>query len=142
MNAYSKDLGLLRVLGAVDRGLPRKEVADLFGISLSTIERYLKLRREGRGLAPRPSSPGRTTGIILATDEDERALWAQLEANDEATLERRCELWERKRGVRVSVPAMSRATRTELGWTRKKRRRVPPSARRGLGAPGGSARAG
>jgi len=36
MNAYSKDLRL-RVLDAVDRGLPRKEVANLFGVSLSTI---------------------------------------------------------------------------------------------------------
>jgi hypothetical protein len=33
MNAYSKDLRL-KVLSAIDRGIPRKEVADLFGVSL------------------------------------------------------------------------------------------------------------
>jgi transposase len=38
MNAYSKDLRL-KVLSAIDRGIPRKEVADLFGVSLSTIKR-------------------------------------------------------------------------------------------------------
>jgi transposase len=38
MNAYSKDLRL-RVLAAVDRGIPRKEVADLFGVSLSSVKR-------------------------------------------------------------------------------------------------------
>lgn len=45
MNAYSKDLRL-KVLAAIDRGIPRREVADLFGISLSTIKRWLKRRRE------------------------------------------------------------------------------------------------
>jgi transposase len=45
MNAYSKDLRL-RVLAAVDRGIPRKEVADLFGVSLSSIKRWLRRRHE------------------------------------------------------------------------------------------------
>jgi transposase len=124
MNAYSKDLRL-RVLEAVDRGVPRKEVADLFGVSLSTIKRYIRRRREGEDLEPRPST-GRKRRI-LATSEEQRALWEQLENNDEATLERHCELWEEKRGVRVSIATMSRAIRNKLGWTYKKRRWVPPS---------------
>ena len=53
-------------------------------------------------------------------------LWKQLEDNDEATLECHCELWENKRGVRVSVSTMSRAVR-KLGWTFKKSRWHPPS---------------
>jgi transposase len=32
MNAYSKDLRL-KVLSAIDRGISRKEVSDLFGVS-------------------------------------------------------------------------------------------------------------
>ena len=124
MNAYSKDLRL-RVLEVVDRGVPRKEVAELFGVSLSTIKRYIKRRRAGQDLEPRPSS-GRKRHI-LATAEEKRVLWEQLENNDEATLERHCELWEEKRGVRVSVATMSRAIREKLGWTYKKRRWVPPS---------------
>jgi transposase len=124
MNAYSKDLRL-RVLEAVDRGVPRKEVAELFGVSLSTIKRYIKRRRAGEDLEPRPSTGRRRR--ILATSEEKRALWTQLEKNDEATLERHCELWEEKRGVRVSLATMSRAIRNKLGWTLKKRRWVPPS---------------
>ena len=45
MNAYSKDLRL-KVLSAIDRGIPRKEIADLFGVSRSTIKRWLKRRRQ------------------------------------------------------------------------------------------------
>ncbi len=115
----------MKVLDAVDRGVPRREVVGLFGVSLATLKRWLKRREEGKDIAPRPS-PGRTP-TILATDEEKRALWEQLEANAEATLERHCELWEERNGVRVSVATMSRAIRHKLGWTYKKRRWVPPS---------------
>jgi transposase len=124
MNAYSKDLRL-RVLDAVDRGLPRTEVSSLFGVSLSTIKRYVKRRREGEDLSPRPTTGRKRRN--LASVEEKRALWEQPEKNDEATLERHCELWEKERGVRVSLATMSRAIRNKLGWTRKKRRWVPPS---------------
>ncbi len=75
-------------------------------------------------LAPRPST-GRTP-TVLADLEQCRALWKQLENNDEATLERHCELWEKSQGVKVSISTMSRAIR-KLGWSRKKDRWVPPS---------------
>jgi transposase len=127
MNAYSKDLRL-RVLQALDRGLPRAQISELFGLSLSTIKRYVMRRRQGEDLEPKPST-GRKRRI-LATAEEKRALWEQLLENDEATLERHCELWESTRGVRVSVATMSRAIREKLGWTLKKRRWVPPSETR------------
>jgi transposase len=62
MNAYSKDLRL-KVLSAIDRGIPRKEVAELFGVSLSTIKRWLKRRRltgdvETMKIPGRPSVKG------------------------------------------------------------------------------------
>lgn len=109
----------------MNRGLPRREVSNLFGVSLSTIKRWVKRRREGEDLEPKPST-GRKRRI-LASAEEKRALWEQLEKNDEATLERHCELWEKERGVRVSLATMSRAIRDKLGWTLKKRRWVPPS---------------
>jgi transposase len=124
MNAYSKDLRL-RVLGAVERGLPRQEVSRLFGVSHSTIKRWVKRRREGEELEPKRSTGPKRR--ILSTAEEKRALWKQLEENDEATLQRHCELWESARGVRVSLATMSRAIREKLGWTLKKRRWVPPS---------------
>jgi transposase len=123
MNAYSLDLRL-KVLDAVDRGVPRREVVRTFSASMPTIERYLRRRRQTGGVAPKPS-PGRTPSIC-ATSEERRALWEQLEENDEATLERHCELWEERGGARVSVSTMSRAVR-KLGWTFKKSRWVPQS---------------
>ena len=44
MNAYSKDLRL-KTLSAIDRGVSRREVQELFGISRSTIKRWLNRRR-------------------------------------------------------------------------------------------------
>ena len=129
MNAYSKDLRL-RVLDAVDRGLPRRQISRLFRISHSTIKRYIKRRREGEDLEPKHSTGRRRR--ILATNEEKRALWSQLQENDEATLEHHCELWEQRTGVRVSLATMSRAIRNKLGWTYKKRRWVPPSETRRL----------
>jgi transposase len=117
MQIYSKDLRL-RAVDAVERDIPRREVVRAFSISLTTLKRWLKMRREGKDL-----SPGISTGRrrrILATHEEERLLWEQLEENDDATLERHCELWEDETGVRVSVSAMSRAIRGKLGWTYKK----------------------
>ena len=128
MNAYSKDLRM-RVLAAVDRGQRRKEIVRLFEVSPATIGRWLRRRREIGDVAARPS-PGRTRRICSSVEE-RRALWAQLEAHPEATLEGHRELWERERGVRVSVATMSRAIR-RLGWTYKQRRWEPPSATSGL----------
>ncbi len=92
----------LKVLAATDRGMPRREVVETFGVSLATLKRWLKKRAEGKDLSP-GSSTGRKRRI-LATAEERRALWAQLEENEEATLEHHCELWEeRQGGVRVSV---------------------------------------
>ena len=134
MNAYSLDLRL-KVLDAIDRGIPRREVVRTFSVSMPTIERYLRRRRQTGGIAPKPS-PGRTRSIC-ATLEERRTLWKQLEENDEATLERHCELWEESGGARVSVSTMSRAVR-RLGWTFKKSRWVPPSGTKRSEVLGGS----
>jgi len=124
MEIYSKDLRV-RAVAAVERGIPRREVVETFSISLTTLKRWLRMRREGKDLSPRFST-GRKRRI-LATLEHKKALWRQLEENDDATLERHCQMWERRTGVRVTISTMSRAIRHGLGWTYKKRRWVPPS---------------
>lgn len=123
MNAYSKYSGEYSQ-SQVDRGMPRKEVVRTFGVSIATIGRYLRRRREDLDLAPRPSTGRPPT--ILANLQQRRALWKQLEEDNTATLERHCEIWEERHGVRVSISSMSRAIR-KLGWSRKKDRWVPPS---------------
>ena len=127
MNAYSKDLRL-KVLSAVERGIPRREISELLGISISTISRYIKLKASGREIAPKPS-PGRKAKILDDPDH-RRALWEQLEENDTATLEEHCTMFERGRRVSVSVATMSRAVR-KLGWTFKKDHWEPPSGMAG-----------
>ena len=116
----------------------RSPSCSLFGVSRSTIKRWVRRRRQGEDLEPNRS--GGRKRHILSSAEERRALWEQLEENDEATLQRHCELWEGARGVRVSLATMSRAIRQELGWTLKKRRWEPPSATNGRGALGGGAR--
>ena len=84
MNAYSKDLRL-RVLAAVDRGERREEIVRLFGVSVATIGRWLRRRKDTGEVAPRPS-PGRTPSILRTTEERD-ALWRQLEASPEGGLQ-------------------------------------------------------
>src|SRR5215211_472238 len=136
MDIYSKDLRV-RAVEAVERGIPRKDVVETFSVSLTTLKRWLRKRREGEELSPSTSTGRRRR--ILADAEEERALWEQLEENDDATLERHCEMWEQKRGVRVSRSSMSRAIRHKLGWTYKKRRWRPPSETKRRGGLSGSA---
>lgn len=135
MNAYSKDLRL-KVLCAVERGVPRREVAELLGISLATISRYVALKASGAEIAPKPS-PGRKAKILDSPAHRRRALWRQLEENDTSTLEEHSQMFEKERGVRVSVATMSRAVR-KLGWSFKKDRWHPPSAtsKEGVPSPG------
>jgi transposase len=106
-----------------------------FGVSLATLKRWLKRRRE-EGSAEPKRRPGMRPRIG-ATAQERRALWEQLENHPEATLEEHRDFWERQRGVRMSIATMSRAIR-RLGWTYKQRRWEPPSARRRLEAPGES----
>ncbi len=118
MRPYSKDLRL-RVLAAVDRGAPRGEVAATFGVSVPTIKRYLRLRRETGGVEPTPI-PGPP-----ARKGDALAAWlpARLVAHDDATLEEHCAAFAAEAGAVVSTATMSRAIRRlPGGWRLKKRR--------------------
>jgi transposase len=119
MNAYSKDLRL-KVLSAVDRGIPRKEVSDLFGVSRSTIKRWLKRRRQTGDvniykIPGRPSVKGKALRQWLPE---------QLKANPDLTLREHCEAFEDGMGVEVSEATMSRnIARLPGQWPLKKSRR-------------------
>jgi len=121
VKAYSLDMRE-RVLQAVDKGYPREEIIKLFGISRSTLKRYLKQRRETGNVSVRPI-PGRPSKKFAPL---QAGLTAQLQEYPDATLEFHCQLWEQEHGVRVSTTTMGRAIR-RMGWTRKKRRWVPPN---------------
>ena len=130
MKPYSKDLRL-RVLAAVDRGMPRKEVARVFGVSEPTIRRYLRLRRETGDIEPKPvPGPPARKGAAL-----EAALSAQARANPDLTLAEHCELFEDVHGVKVSTATMSRAFE-KLGLPLKKSPSPRTSATKKSGSAG------
>ena len=119
MNAYSKDLRL-KVLSAIDRGIPRKEVADLFGVSLSTIKRWLK-RRHQTGDVDIHKIPGRPSVKEAALRQ---WLPSQLKFNPDLTLKEHCQAFEDESGVEVSEATMSRNIRRLPGeWPLKKSQR-------------------
>jgi transposase len=103
MNAYSKDLRL-KTLAAIDRGIPRKEVAELFGVSLSTIKRWLKRRHQTGGVETM-KIPGRPSVKGEALRE---WLPQQLKSNPDLTLREHCVAFEDESGVEVSEATMSR----------------------------------
>ena len=80
MKAYSQDLRE-RVLRAVDQGRPRAEIVQLFGISLATLKRYLKQRREEGHVRPKVI-PGRPPKKRAQVEAD---VLPQLQAHDDCT---------------------------------------------------------
>ncbi len=116
MRPYSRDLRP-RVLAAVDRGMSRGEVAEVFGVSEPTIRRYLRLRRQNGDVEPGPvPGPPARKGAAL-----EASLPAQARANPDLTLAEHCELFEEGHGVGVCTATMSRAFR-RLGLPLEKSR--------------------
>jgi transposase len=117
MKPYSKDLRL-RVLAAVDAGKPGEEVAETFSVSVPTIKRWLKRRRETGDVEPEaiPGRPARKGPML------NEWLPEHLEANDDLTLEEHREAFEERFGEEVSTSTIGRAI-SELPdgpWTLKK----------------------
>lgn len=104
-----------RIVAAVASGAPQTEVAERFGVSVTTVRRYRLLVEQTGTVRPAARRP---RPRLMS---DEGALQAQLEASPDATLGEHCVEWERTHGVRPSEATMCRAI-TRLGWTRKKRR--------------------
>ncbi len=108
------------MLAAVDGGTPREEAAATFSVSVPTIKRWLKRRRQTVGVETK-AIPGRPSlkGTALA-----RWLPKHLEQNpDLLTLEEHREAFEDARGTRVSTATVGRAiARLPGGWPLKKSR--------------------
>jgi len=115
MKPYSEDLRW-RVVSAVASGMAREDVAWRFAVSVPTIERWLRLKRETGGLAP-TSVPG---PVAVKTEALLAALPERLAERADAPLAEQCSWWREVSGVEVSTATMSRAL-TRLDWTRKKR---------------------
>src|SRR6266700_5889362 len=106
MKAYSQDLRL-RVLQAVDDGLPKAAVARRFAVGLTTVKRYLAQRASDGHVRPK-TSPGRPA---LIGSSAYAAVRAQVEQTPDATLAEHAAVWETAQGVVVSQWAMGRIIR-------------------------------
>jgi transposase len=93
----------------------KSEAARSFGVSLSSVKRYVGRARQGSSLSPR-----KHPGPRPKTDEQTRKLLeADVEERPECSLRERGRFLERVAGVRVSESTLSRLLR-RMGFSPKK----------------------
>jgi transposase len=113
MKAYSEDLRR-KVVEAVHRGTGKSEAARSFGVSLSSVKRYVA--KADQGGSPSPSKhPGPRSEL------DERArrlLEVDVEERPALSLRERGRFLERVAGVRVGESTLSRILR-RMGFSPK-----------------------
>jgi transposase len=114
MKPYSEDLRT-RIVRAVEGGtMSKSAAARLFGVSLSSVKRYLKLADRGVSLAPRkgggrPPKIDRTTQKLLEEDVKERPA---------ATVSERRRFLHDTTGKALSASTVKRLLK-RLGFSRK-----------------------
>ena len=118
MKACVEEVRVRIVRAVVEKGLARAEAAELFGVSVPSVGRFVRTHQAGGSLTPRVST-GRPRKLRLA--EHVEALREHLEAEPDLELAERAEHLQKSEGVHVSVSTLWRELRT-LDFTRKKRR--------------------
>ena len=131
MRAYSEDLRR-KIVEAVQRGMGHSEAACSFGVSLSSVKRYVGALRKGGSLRPK-KHPGSRPNI---DERGRRLLESDVEERPTLSLLERCRFLEQATGMQVSESTMSRVLR-RLGFSRKKGAWVPASVTNGLEQLGG-----
>jgi transposase len=123
MKAYSEDLRKKIVEAVEQRGMQQTEASRLFGVSLSSIKRYVRKSRQGRSL-----SPGKAPGKRPTIDERaQKLLEEDLRERPFLTLQQRCEYLRVVASVEVSRSTLCR-TIGRMGSTRKKGAESPRNA--------------
>jgi transposase len=126
MAAYSIDLRQ-KIVQAYERRVgSQRALADVFGVSLSFIEKVLRRYRSTGELGPKPYAGGQKPRVDVAG----QALVRQMvQAEPDATLEELCARLADITGIRVSLATMCRLVQ-RLALPRKKNRFMPRSATR------------
>jgi transposase len=115
MSAYSQDLREKIVEAVSGRGMGKSEAARAFGVSLSSVKRYVAMAREGV-----PLTPKRRPGSKPKLDEKARSLLStDLEERPFATLSQRQEYLKALTGISVSNSTVCRQIK-RMEHTRKK----------------------
>jgi transposase len=123
MAAYSIDLRQ-KILHAYVRRLgSQRALADLFGVSLSFVEKLRRRHRTTGDIAPKPHAGGQRPRLNATADTLVRRL---VHDNADLTLEELCGHVAAEAGVRVSVATMCRVLQ-RLGLPRNKSRSTPAS---------------
>jgi transposase len=113
MKPYSEDLRR-SIVRAVEGGTSKSAAARLFGVSLSSVKRYLGIAQRGMPLAPkkgggRPPKTDQTTEKLLTEDVEERPA---------ATVSERRRYLEHATGKALSDSTVKRLLK-RLGFSRK-----------------------
>ena len=115
MKAYSEDLRQKVVEAVEQRGTSKSEAARLFGISLSSVKRYVRLADRGEPLTPRKGG-GRPP---KADDARRKLLEEDIRSRPSATIRERRRFLEGFAGKNLSEVTLRRLMK-RMGFSRKK----------------------
>jgi transposase len=113
MKPYSEDLRR-SIVRAVEDGMSKSAAARLFGVSLSSVKRYLSIAQRRVSLAPRKGG-GRPPKI---DQNAEKLLEEDVKERPAATVAERCRFRERTTGKVLSASTVKRLLK-RLGLSRK-----------------------
>jgi transposase len=124
MAAYSIDLRQ-KILHAYERRLGSQQtLAEVFGVSLSFVEKLLRRYRSTGEVGPKPHAGGQTSRV----DATAQAVVRQVvHEHSDATLDEICARLADATGVHVSLATVCRVVQ-RLGLPRKKNHSMPRSA--------------
>jgi transposase len=114
MNGYSEDLRE-KIVAAVGRGISKSQAARTFGVSLSSVKRYVNKADHAESLAPN-KSPGSAPKL---DERSTKLLEADLKQRPFATLQERRDYIHALTGLSVSRSTTCRAI-ARIGSSRKK----------------------
>ena len=125
MKTYSQDLREKVVAAVAQDKQSNRQIAELMGISESTIEKWMRRERETGSVAAFPHAGGVARVLALHGDFLRRAVKAQ----PDISLEELCVLTQAELKLRVNASMVSREL-SGLGLGRKKRASTTVSAKR------------
>lgn len=117
MKAYSLDLRQRVLKAALSGQHTISEVATLFNVGTTFVNKVLRLHRTGEELAPRPHGGGYPPRLSTA---HHKLLRSEVRRRNDATLEELRSHLQEQGGLSVSLPTVGRAL-ARLGLSRKKK---------------------
>ncbi len=122
VKALSLDLRQ-RIADAIQEGQTQTSIAQRFAVSLSSVERIARKRREGHGL-----EPGVPPGKKPLVETEQQEAFAKLAASrTDWTLQTLAQAWQEQGGKALSQATTSRTLRRN-GFSFKKSAALPKSA--------------